>query len=68
VIAAYFDLTLLHFCALALLLFILSEAIVLVAAYFRLDQMEDHFITSQLVRVNSRTLGNGPLGRMRRVK
>ncbi len=55
-------------CALVLLLFILSEAIVLFAAYFRLDQMEDHFITSQLVSVNSRTLGNGPLGRMRRVR
>lgn len=54
--------------AIVLLLLFLSEAIVLFAAYFRLDEMEDHFIASHLVSINSRTLGNGPLGRMRRVR
>lgn len=51
-----------------LLLIFLSEAIVLFAAYFRLDQMEGHFIASHLVDINRKTLGNGPLGRMKRVR
>lgn len=51
-----------------LLLIFLSEAIVLFAAYFRLDEMEGHFIASHLVGINRKTLGNGPLGRMKRVR
>ena len=51
-----------------LLLIFLSEAIVLFAAYFRIDQLESHFIASHLVGINRKTLGNGPLGRMKRVR
>lgn len=51
-----------------LLLIFLREAIVLFAAYFRLDLMEGHFIASHLVGINRKTLGNGPLGRMKRVR
>lgn len=51
-----------------LLLIFLSEAIVLFAAYFRLDQMERHFIASHLVSINRKTLGNGLWGRMKRVR
>ncbi|WP_347340307.1 hypothetical protein [Pseudomonas sp. TH06] len=54
--------------AVVLLLFTLSEALVLFAAYFRLNQMEDHFVTSDLVSINRKKMGNGPLGRMRRVR
>jgi len=50
------------------LLIFLNQAIVLFAAYFRLDQMEDHFIASNLVSINRKTAGNGPLGRMKRVR
>ncbi|MCF4994517.1 hypothetical protein GIW70_23130 [Pseudomonas syringae] len=38
------------------------------AAYFRLDEMEAHFIASDLVSFNRKFLGNGPLGRMKRVR
>ena len=51
-----------------LLLIFLSEAVVLFAAYFRLDQMEGHFVASHLVGINRKIFGNGPLGRMKRVR
>ncbi|MDX9664200.1 hypothetical protein QMK50_04280 [Pseudomonas sp. P5_152] len=54
--------------AVVLLLVFTSEAIVLAAAYFRLGQMEDHFIASHLVDINRKIVGNGTLGRMKRVK
>jgi hypothetical protein len=54
--------------AVVLFLLFLSEAIALFAAYFRLDQMEAHFIASFFVSVNRSVLGNGPLGRMKRVR
>lgn len=67
-IAPHFDLVYLYSWAVVLLLFFLSGAFVLFAAYFRLDQMEDHFIASHIVGINSRIFGNGPFGRMRRVR
>ncbi|WP_339432011.1 MULTISPECIES: hypothetical protein [unclassified Pseudomonas] len=51
-----------------LLLVFLGEAITLFAAYWRLDQMEHHFIASQFVATDRKRLGNGPLGRMKRVR
>jgi len=51
-----------------LLLIFLSEAITLFAAGFRLDQMERHFIESDFVGTERKRLGNGPLGRMKRVR
>lgn len=65
-----FHLEFIYLCswAFVLLLLLLSEAILLFVAYFLLDEMEDHFIASHLVSINKRTLGNGPLGRMRRVR
>ena len=67
-IAPHFDLIYLYSWAVVLLLFFLSGAFVLFAAYFRLDQMEEHFIASYVVGINRRILGNGPFGRMRRVR
>lgn len=46
---------------------LVSRAILLFAAYFRLDQMEDHFTVSH-VRFNRDRKGNGPFGRMNRVR
>jgi hypothetical protein len=45
-----------------------SEVIVLFTACFRLEQMEDHFIASHLVSINRKIVGNGPLGRVNRVR
>ncbi|WP_259698478.1 hypothetical protein [Pseudomonas brassicacearum] len=67
-IAQHLDLIYLLSSGAVLLLILLSEAIVLFAAYFRLDQMEGHFIASHLVGINRKTLGNSPLGRMKRVR
>lgn len=50
------------------ILALLSEAVFLFVAYFRLDQMENHFIFSHLVGINRKTVGNTPRGRMKRVK
>lgn len=68
VIGPHLDLIYLFSWGGVLLLIFLSEAIVLFAAYWLLDQMEDHFIASHLVSINRKTLGNGPLGRMKRVR
>ncbi|MHC8402722.1 hypothetical protein ACYZTX_25560 [Pseudomonas sp. MDT1-17] len=54
--------------ALIFLLVFLSQTILLFAAYFKLDQIEDHFITSHLVSINRNTAGNGPFGRMNRLR
>ncbi|VVO12315.1 hypothetical protein [Pseudomonas fluorescens] len=67
-IASHLDLVYRISWAVVLLLVFLSEAILLFAAYFRLDQMEDHFIASHLVSINRKIVGNAPLGRMKRVK
>ncbi|WP_261985204.1 hypothetical protein [Pseudomonas arsenicoxydans] len=67
-IAPHLDFIYLLSWGIVLLLIFLSEAVVLFAAYFQLDQMEGHFIASHLVGINRKTLGNGPLGRMKRVR
>lgn len=67
-ITSHLDLIYLTSWAVVLLLVFFSEAIVLFAAYFRLDQMEDHFIASHLVSINRKIVGNGPLGRIKRVR
>ncbi|MHC8394157.1 hypothetical protein ACYZT8_10930 [Pseudomonas sp. LB3P93] len=50
------------------LMILISQAITLFAAYFKLDQIEDHFIASHLVSITRNTAGNGPLGRMNRIR
>lgn len=54
--------------ALIFLMIFLSQALLLFAAYFKLDQIEDHFITSNMVSINRNTAGNGPFGRMNRLR
>jgi len=50
------------------LLVFLSQAIVLYTAYFRLEEMEAHFIASNFVSINRNVVGNGPRGRVNRAK
>ena len=54
--------------AVVFLLVFLSEAVLVFVAYFRLDQMENHFIASHLVGINRKIVGNAPWGRIKRVK
>ncbi len=62
-------LELIYFIAWVVVFFLalVGQAILLFAAYFRLDQMEDHFTVSH-VRFNRDRKGNGPFGRMSRVR
>ncbi|ALI02105.1 succinate dehydrogenase membrane anchor subunit [Pseudomonas sp. FW306-02-F02-AA] len=50
------------------LLIFLSQAIILFAAYFKLDHIEKYFIASHLVSINRKSVGNGPFGRMNRLR
>lgn len=54
--------------AIIFLLVFTSQVILLYAAYFKLDQIEDHFNASHLVSINRNTAGNGPFGRMNRLR
>ncbi|MGF6486466.1 hypothetical protein [Pseudomonas frederiksbergensis] len=50
------------------LMILLSQTLLLFGAYFKLDQIEDHFNASHLVSINRNTAGNGPFGRMNRLR
>ncbi|EJM19286.1 hypothetical protein PMI21_01726 [Pseudomonas sp. GM18] len=50
------------------LMILLSQTLLLFGAYFKLDQIERHFNASHLVSINRKTAGNGPLGRMNRLR
>ncbi|MCE6978731.1 hypothetical protein EI534_15330 [Pseudomonas frederiksbergensis] len=50
------------------LMILLSQILLLLGAYFKLDQIESHFNTSHLVSINRNTAGNGPFGRMNRLR
>ncbi|WP_448091901.1 hypothetical protein [Pseudomonas lini] len=50
------------------LMVLLSQTLLLFGAYFKLTQIEDHFNASHLVSINRNTAGNGPFGRMNRLR
>src|SRR3989344_2431959 len=50
------------------LMILFSQTLLLFGAYFKLDQIEDHFNASHLVSINRNTAGNGPFGRMNRLR
>lgn len=54
--------------ALIFLMILLSQTLLLFGAYFKLDQIENHFNASHLVSINRNTAGNGPFGRMNRLR
>jgi hypothetical protein len=49
-------------------LMLISQAMIFLAAYLKLDRLEGHFIASHLVSICRNTAGNGPFGRMKRVR
>ena len=50
------------------LMVLLSQTLLLFGAYFKLTQIEDHFNASHLVSINRNTAGDGPFGRMNRLR
>jgi hypothetical protein len=67
-IAAFTDHILLVLWGLVFLLLLLSQAVIVFVGYRRLDQIEAHFTASSLVSINRKIAGNGPIGRMKRVR
>ncbi|RON27435.1 hypothetical protein BK661_25325 [Pseudomonas frederiksbergensis] len=53
---------------LVFLMILLSQTLLLLGAYFKLDQIEGHFNASHLVSINRNTAGDGPFGRMNRLR